>query len=156
MRSMVQPWFVAAVFAVAALAVACAGSANLPAASNPSPPVVAIPATPNGPTPAKPSGQTPAPGKIAKVDLEKIFPPPKEKRDLVLNTCTNCHTFVPIVILRMDKGLWEQNKKNHRAYITALSEKDWDGLYEYLTVNFTPDRPIPELPKELLETWTSY
>ena len=29
-------------------------------------------------------------------------------------------------------------------------------MYTYLKANFNPDRPVPTLPKELLESWTTY
>ena len=35
-------------------------------------------------------------------------------RDLVLNNCQNCHTFVPIVILQMEEAAWTRNGVDHR------------------------------------------
>jgi hypothetical protein len=77
-------------------------------------------------------------------------------RELVLITCTNCHTFVPIVILQFDKGQWDQNKDHHGAYVTNITNAQRDAIYSYLAANFNPDHPVPELPAELLATWTSY
>ena len=91
----------------------------------------------------------------AKVDIDEIFPSGKG-RDLVLNNCTGCHTIVPIVVLQMTKDAWERNSRDHRARVTALSDAEFKTLYDYLIANFNPQRPVPELPKELLQTWTSY
>jgi mono/diheme cytochrome c family protein len=89
-----------------------------------------------------------------KVNMDEIFPPGRG-RDLVLNNCTTCHTFVPIVVLRMTKEAWERNSRDHRERVTALSDADFKTLYEYLAANFNPDRSVPKLPQELLDTWTA-
>jgi hypothetical protein len=89
-----------------------------------------------------------------KVNIDEIFPPGRG-RELVLNNCTTCHTFVPIVVLQMTKEAWERNSRDHRERVTALSDADFNTLYEYLAANFNPDRPVPKLPQELLDTWTA-
>ena len=90
-----------------------------------------------------------------RVDLDAIFPP-GPGRDLVLNNCQSCHVWVPIVILQMDKGAWHRNSVEHRGRVEALSDEDFETLYEYVSSTFTPERPVPELPAALLETWTTY
>lgn len=89
------------------------------------------------------------------VDLDAIFPQ-GPGRDLVLNNCQNCHTFVPIVVLQMDADAWKRNSVDHRPRIPSVSDADFAAIYAYLPQHFNPGRPVPELPKELLETWTSY
>jgi len=89
------------------------------------------------------------------VDFEKIFPP-GAGRELALNNCQNCHTFVPIVILQMDKDAWHRNSLDHRDRVSTLSDQEYTVLYDYLAANFNPDRPVPVLPQALLESWTSY
>lgn len=91
----------------------------------------------------------------AKVNIDEIFPAGRG-RELLLNNCTGCHTFVPIVVLQMTKEAWERNSRDHRGRVAALSDADFKTLYQYLIANFNPDRPVPKLPKELLDTWTSY
>ena len=71
-------------------------------------------------------------------------------RDLVLENCQNCHTFVPIVVLQMDKDAWQRNSLDHRERVTTLTDEQFKTLYEYLSTNFGPHRPVPKLPKELL------
>jgi cytochrome c5 len=102
-----------------------------------------------------PPASSSAPTENAKVDLEAIFPP-GEGRDLVLSSCQNCHTFVPIVILQMDKDAWARNSRDHRERVSSLTEPQFQQVYEYLTTNFGPHRPVPELPPELLQSWTTY
>ena len=90
-----------------------------------------------------------------RVDLDAIFPP-GPGRDLVLNNCQSCHVWVPIVILRMDKDAWHRNSLEHRGRVEALSDEDFEVLYKYLSSTFTPEHPVPELPRGLLEAWTTY
>jgi cytochrome c5 len=91
----------------------------------------------------------------AKVNIEEIFPAGRG-RELVLNNCTSCHTIVPIVVLQMTKEAWERNSRDHRGRVSGLSDEDFKVLYDYVEANFNPDRPVPKLPKSLLDTWTSY
>ena len=96
-----------------------------------------------------------ASGGPMKVNLDEIFPQ-GPGRDLVLENCQNCHTFVPIVVLQMDKDAWHRNSLDHRDRVTTLTDEQFKTVYEYLTTNFGPHRPVPRLPKELLKTWTGY
>jgi hypothetical protein len=97
----------------------------------------------------------PADTQSAKVNINEIFPPGRG-RDLLLANCTSCHTFVPIVVLQMSKEAWERNSRDHRGRVAALGDADFKTLYQYLIANFNPARPVPKLPRELLDTWTSY
>ncbi len=90
-----------------------------------------------------------------RVDLDEIFPA-GPGRDLVLDNCQSCHVWVPIVILQMDEAAWRRNGFEHRDRVEALSDKEFETLYDYLSSTFTPDRPVPTLPPELLGAWTSY
>ncbi len=103
------------------------------------------------PLPPQPDAKTVA----SKVNIDEIFPP-GDGRDLVLNNCQNCHTFVPIVVLQMDDDAWTRNSLDHRDRVTSLTDDEFKTLYTYLRANFHPGRPVPTLPKALLDTWTSY
>ena len=94
-------------------------------------------------------------GQTYRVDMDQIFPP-GQGRDLVLNNCQNCHTWVPIVVLRMNETEWARSSMEHRSRVEALEDHDFETLYVYLSSTFTPERPVPELPPALLETWTNY
>lgn len=90
-----------------------------------------------------------------RVDLQALFPP-GPARDLVLNSCQNCHTFVPIVILQLDKDAWRRNSRDHRERVATLSDEQFAQVYEYLIENFGPHRAVPKLPPDLLKSWTTY
>jgi hypothetical protein len=99
-------------------------------------------------------GKTTAGASASKVNMEEIFPA-GAGRDLVLNNCQNCHTFVPIVVLQMDDEGWTRSSLDHRQRVN-VSDDDFKLIYTYLKANFNPNRPVPTLPKELLESWTTY
>ena len=99
-------------------------------------------------------GKTTAGASASKVNMEEIFPA-GAGRDLVLNNCQNCHTFVPIVVLQMDDEGWTRSSLDHRQRVN-VSDDDFKVMYTYLKANFNPNRPVPTLPKELLESWTTY
>jgi len=109
-------------------------------------------AEPAGSAPAAASGAT---GTPARLDMDAIFPP-GPGRELMLNNCQSCHTFVPIVVLQMDENAWNRNSVDHRERVINLTDEEFKVLYDYAKANFNPSRPVPELPKELLESWTSY
>jgi mono/diheme cytochrome c family protein len=90
-----------------------------------------------------------------KVDLDAIFSA-GPGREIVLGSCQNCHTFVPIVILQMDKDAWRRNSLDHRERVATLSDEQFKQAYAYLSENFGPHRPVPQLPPELLQSWTTY
>jgi cytochrome c5 len=128
---------------LAAALAASSGCGSTPAANAPaSAPPAAAPGPATATTPIK-------------VDMNAIFPP-GSGRDLVLNNCQNCHTFVPIVVLQMEEDAWTRNSIDHRPRVTGLSDEDFKTLYDYLKANFNPKRPVPALPQELLDTWTGY
>ena len=145
MRRHLGLWALPALAAL--LASAACGSSPEPEKAAAAPP--AAPAAPAPPAPEQPAG---AP---VKVDINAIFPA-GPGRDLVLNNCQNCHTFVPIVILQMEEAAWTRNSVDHRARVPGLNDGDFKTLYDYLKANFNPARPVPALPRELLDTWTGY
>ncbi len=102
------------------------------------------------------AGPTSQPGTFGKADLDKIFPPGKGQ-DLVFENCTNCHSWVPIVLAGFDTNAWEQNKLKHRSRVPQLSDADFNYLYDYIEKNFPAGHPVPtNIPEDLLKEWTSY
>ena len=79
-----------------------------------------------------------------------------EGRELILQSCTACHTFVPIVMQQFDGNGWQGLFDRHRPRVPELSNEQVATIQRYLTQNFNPDTPPPELPAELLKNWTSY
>lgn len=81
-----------------------------------------------------------------------------EARDLILNNCTVCHTFVPIVMQQFDAAGWTSLLDRHKGNgrVNQLSAEQIMTIHDYLTDNFNGTLPPPDLPPELLQTWTSY
>ncbi|MEQ9449584.1 MAG: hypothetical protein RLN70_11890 [Rhodospirillaceae bacterium] len=79
-----------------------------------------------------------------------------EARDLILNNCTTCHAFVPIVLQQWDEQGWDGLFDRHADRSPQLSETQIDDMKAYLAANFNPSLDPPELPQELLDLWTSY
>lgn len=103
--------------------------------------------------PVAPGAQTPAGS--TKLNMDEIFPP-GPGREAMLDNCTTCHTFVPMVVLQMSQSLWDTNALGHRDRVPRMSDADYKAAYEYLAKNFNPDKPVPTLPQELLNFWTDY
>ena len=94
-------------------------------------------------------------GDPTRIDMDAVFPA-GEGRDLVLNNCQSCHTWVPIVVLQMQEDEWYRWSIEHRQRVSGLTDEEFDTLYRYLVTNFNPERPVPELPPAMLESWTTY
>lgn len=138
-----------------------AGALAFVAACGPSTPSMtgaadAVPQLPaEGSTALAPAGRPSPDAADIRVDMNAIFPQ-GPGRDLVLDNCQNCHTFVPIVILQMEEHEWTRSSVNHRDRVAALTDEEFQALYTYLKANFNPTRAVPTLPKALLESWTTY
>jgi hypothetical protein len=128
-------------------------AATQPAATQPA--ATAVPTKPAAaPTkPAASGAQTPGPS--TKLNMDEIFPPGPGRQEM-LDNCTTCHTFVPMVVLQMSQSLWDTNALGHRDRVPRMSDADYKLAYEYLAKNFNPDKPVPVLPQELLNFWTDY
>ncbi len=79
-------------------------------------------------------------------------------RDLILNNCTVCHTFVPIVMQKYDSKAWTSLLARHvvGGRVKQLSGGDIATIHDYLSANFNGKLPPPDLPPSLAKTWTSY
>lgn len=76
-------------------------------------------------------------------------------REMILDNCTSCHSFAPIVIAQLERSAWHGVLFRMNEKID-LSEADLLLIEDYLTDNFNENFPPPELPAALLEAWTSY
>lgn len=97
------------------------------------------------------AASTPDSGAPLKLDLDTIFPP-GPGRDLVLNNCTVCHTFLRIVVGQRTKDQWEYVRRDMRGRVNQLSDLDADTLFSYLEANFNDTKPVPKLPDWFLQT----
>lgn len=119
---------------------------------------VACESEPAAPAPAATTAaapETPADDAPIKLNMDELFPA-GEGRDLVLNNCQTCHNFVPILTLQMDAQQWDRNRADHKERVNQLTDAQVQSLYDYLKKTFNPQRPVPKLPKEMLDSWTSY
>lgn len=113
--------------------------------------------TPDAAPAAAPSSEvvtTSADGQMT-VNMDAIFPE-GEGREILLNNCQSCHTWVPVVVLGMNEDEWARWRQDHRARVPGIPDDRFEVLYEYLVTNFNPDTPVPDLPPALLESWTTY
>lgn len=117
-----------------------APTATVPPAASTSAPTVAAPATT-----ASTSG-----GSSGKVDMDKIMPPGKG-RDLLVNNCTSCHSFVCAIKGQRPVSAWEGVKLGHRERVSSLGDDDYNTLFTYLAQNFNDTKPSPELPPALAD-----
>ena len=79
-----------------------------------------------------------------------------EGRDLIVNNCTSCHTFVPIVLQQFEAEGWEGLLDRHRGRVSHLSDEQVATIHAYVSANFNPEQEPPPLPPAMLQNWTSY
>lgn len=79
-----------------------------------------------------------------------------EARDLILNNCTICHAFVPIVLQQFDEPGWDGLFDRHADRSPQLTASQTQKMVKYLAANFNSSIDPPDLPQELLDLWTSY
>jgi hypothetical protein len=77
-------------------------------------------------------------------------------RTIILDNCTSCHAFVPIVLQQFDEAGWKGLFDRHRGRTPQLSDQQMSSIETYLAANFNERQPPPELPADLLKQWTSY
>ena len=88
-------------------------------------------------------------------NINDVFPE-GAGRELVLDNCQSCHVLVPILVLPLDEAAWYRSSLEHRERVEGLTDSEFETLYDYLATNFTPEKPTPELPPALLDSWTTY
>jgi hypothetical protein len=70
-------------------------------------------------------------------------------RDVLLNNCTTCHTFVPIVKAQKSEAEWNSLLTAHRERVLHLTEGEFEALGEFLRAHFNETEPVPALPPAL-------
>jgi len=140
---LLRRWFLVVLLVSAVLVASCAGPGAQSAGPTSVPATAtAMPATATSvPATAAPSGGP------AKLNLDEIFPP-GEGKDLIMNNCGSCHSWVCAVILQRSAEHWETARAAHLGLTAALSEEQIDTLWAYLAENFNDTKPEPSLPKQ--------
>lgn len=70
-------------------------------------------------------------------------------RNVLLNNCTSCHTFVPIVKAQKPEAAWAPFLSAHRERVPHLSEDDFKLLGDFLRSHYNDTVPVPALPPAL-------
>ena len=109
---------------------------------------------------------SPVTGSAQDLDMKKIFrcgatdkpgiEACDEARSMILEKCTSCHAFVPIVLQQFDEAGWKGLFDRHRGRTPQLNDQQISSIETYLAANFNGQQPPPQLPAELLKQWTSY
>jgi len=77
-----------------------------------------------------------------------------ESRGVLLNSCTACHTFVPVVKAQKTPDGWNATLDVHRSRVPDLSDEQFEALREFLNAHFNDTLPPPELPPALEQLGT--
>src|SRR5690606_17223543 len=72
-----------------------------------------------------------------------------ESRTVLLNSCTACHTFVPIVKAEKTEEAWDATLGVHRSRVPDLTDEQFSALSEFLKAHFNDTVPAPALPPAL-------
>jgi len=72
-----------------------------------------------------------------------------EARTILLNNCTSCHTFVPIVKAQKSEAAWNSLLTAHRERVLHLSDDEFKILGDFLRSHYNETEPVPTLPPAL-------
>jgi hypothetical protein len=61
--------------------------------------------------------------------------------------CTECHEARIILQQRLSKGAWGKEVDKMTKWGAVVDAADRDGLIDYLSANFSPDKPAYEAPR---------
>lgn len=110
------------------------------------PPTVSAPTTPTS-APIPRVSVSPSPGSVQKLNLDEIAPP-NRGRDLVVQNCGGCHSFICAFRGQRSIDHWQTIKQDMRDKVSVLSDQDYEALFAYLEANFNDQMPEPLLPQE--------
>lgn len=113
------------------------------------PTIISIPTISPTPTEIPLTART-ATAPSQRTNLDAVAPPGRE-RDLILQNCGNCHSFVCAFRGQRTVEHWETVKQDMRDKVTHLSDQDYNAMFAYLEANFDDHKPEPNLPPELQE-----
>jgi hypothetical protein len=70
-------------------------------------------------------------------------------RGILLNNCTSCHSFVPIVKAQKNEAAWTSLLTAHRERVLHVSDADFQLLEDFLRSHYNETEPVPQLPPAL-------
>lgn len=83
--------------------------------------------------------------------MKAIFPP-GEGRDLVLNNCMACHSFLRFVLPRRTSGQWAYVRRAMGPRVSHLDTMQIDTLFGYLESHFNEATAPPPVPEWFLDS----
>ncbi len=83
-----------------------------------------------------------------RVNLDSVAPPGRA-RDLIVENCGTCHSFVCAFRGQRTVEHWQTIKQDMRDKVSQVSDQDYDALFAYLEANFNDQKPEPNLPPAL-------
>ncbi len=108
----------------------------------------------------------PTPAQNVQIDMDAVFRCTAadaegrtvcdQGRELILNNCTTCHSFAPIVMQQFDEDSWRGLLERHRPRVPDMPDAQIDTMRTYLAANFNGELEPPELPPALLRAWAAY
>jgi cytochrome c553 len=73
--------------------------------------------------------------------------PQSDVKDKVAKACTACHNADIIVQQRLSKAAWGKELDKMTKWGAAVEASDRDAVVDYLSVNFSPDKPAALSPR---------
>jgi hypothetical protein len=73
--------------------------------------------------------------------------PPGPMQSKASTTCTECHEARIILQQRLSKGAWTKEVDKMAKWGAVVDPADRDALIDYLSANFSPDKPAYEAQK---------
>ncbi|SRR5579871_3902072 len=68
-------------------------------------------------------------------------------KEKVVKSCTACHQSAVVVQQRLSKAAWTKEVDKMIKWGAQVDPADRDAFIDYLSVNFSPDKPAPEFPR---------
>ncbi len=73
--------------------------------------------------------------------------PASDVKDKVVKACTACHNADIIGQQRLSKGAWVKEMDKMTKWGASVAPADRDAIIDYLSVNFSPERPAAVMPR---------
>ncbi len=81
--------------------------------------------------------------------------PPGAMQAKATTACLECHEARIILQQRLSKGAWTKEVDKMVKWGAVVDANDHDALVDYLSTNFSPDRPAYEAPRTAADKGTS-